>query len=129
MVTFLTGLTQNDDNFIMALLLAILVANTLDFSFGWLNAKLNEKIVFKSGIALKGIVNKLQRYIVLVFFVAIAFLVVPTSVATTSVYTLLIGYLLSEANSVLSHLGLTEDGKTDDLFIDFLKRIFKEEDK
>lgn len=129
MIDFLTGLTQNDNDYVMALFVAILVASTLDFLFGWANAGLNKKVTFESGVALRGIVNKLQRYITLVFFVAIAFLVAPTAIATGSIYTLLIGYLASEANSVLSHLGLTEDGKEGDLFIDFLKRIFEKEEK
>ena len=128
-INFISGLTQNDDHFIAALMVAILFASTLDFIFGWTNARLNPDVAFSSHKALAGITQKIQRYITLIFFVAIAFLVVPVTVAKGAVYTLLIGYLASEANSMMSHGGLTEDGTDGSLLIDFLKAIFNKETK
>lgn len=124
MITFLNDLTQSDDQYITALLVTILVASTIDFLFGWLNARLSSKVEFISGVALYGIIKKMMYFLTLVLFMVIAFLVFPTKIATAAVYTLFIGYLLSEANSILSHLGLTEDGKKGELFRDFLEGIF-----
>ena len=52
MVTFLNGLTHNDDQYILALLVTILIASTIDFLFGWVNARFNSNVVFESGVAL-----------------------------------------------------------------------------
>lgn len=129
MITFLRNLTQTDDQYITALLITIIGASLIDFAFGWLNARLNSEVEFVSGVALYGIIKKMMYYVTLVFFMIVAFLTLPEKVATTSVYTLYIGYLLSESNSILSHLGLTDDGKNGDLFRDFLERIIKKEEE
>ena len=127
MVTFLNGLTHNDDKYILALLVTILIASTIDFLFGWVNARFNSDVVFESGVALYGIIKKMMYFVTVVLFMAIAFLIIPGSVATAAVYTLFIGYLLSEANSILSHLGLTDDGKKGEVFRDFIEKIVKVE--
>lgn len=127
MITYLNNLTQTDDKYIVALLVTILIASTIDFLFGWVNARLNSNVVFESGIALYGIIKKMMYFVTLVLFMVIAFLIIPENVATAAVYTLFIGYLLSEANSILSHLGLTEDGKKGEVFRDFIEKIVKVE--
>ena len=129
MVTFLKNLTQTDDQYILALLVTILIASTIDFLFGWLNARFNSSVVFESGVALYGIIKKMMYFITLVFFMVVAFLTIPENVANAAVYTLFIGYLLSEANSILSHLGLTDDGKKGEIFRDFLERIINKEEE
>lgn len=123
MITFLNSITSNDDKYIVALLVVILVASLIDFSFGWINAKFNNEVIFESGLALYGIIKKMMYFVTLVFFMIVAFLIVPEPVAIAAVYTLYIGYLLSEANSVLSHLGLTDDGKKGEIFREFIERI------
>ena len=127
MVTFLNGLTHNDDRYILALLVTILIASTIDFLFGWVNARFNNNVVFESGVALYGIIKKMMYFITLVFFMIVAFLTIPVNIATAAVYTLYIGYLLSESNSILSHLGLTDDGKKGELFRDFIEKIINQE--
>ena len=127
MITYLNNLTQTDDKYIVALLVTILIASTIDFLFGWVNARLNSNVVFVSGVALYGIIKKMMYFVTLVLFMIIAFLIIPENVATAAVYTLFIGYLLSEANSILSHLGLTEDGKKGEVFRDFIEKIAKAE--
>lgn len=127
MVTFLNSLTHNDDQYILALLVTILIASTIDFLFGWVNARFNNSVVFKSGVALYGIIKKMMYFVTLVLFMIIAFLIIPENVATAAVYTLFVGYLLSEANSILSHLGLTDDGKKGEVFRDFIEKIVKVE--
>src|SRR5699024_6823772 len=103
---------------------ASLIASTIDFTFGWVNAKFNKNVRFESGIALYGIIKKMQYFIVMLFFMFIAFLLVPSTVAFPALVALFVGYLFSEVNSILSHLELTEDRKTGELFITFVKRIF-----
>lgn len=124
MVAWLQSLTQVEGMYlIVALLAIILVVSTTDFSFGWINARFNKNVKFESGIALYGIIKKMMYFIVLVLFMIIAFLLVPEKVAIPAVVTLFIGYLVSEINSILSHLELTEDGKKGELFRTFISRI------
>lgn len=129
MISFLKDLTHTDDQYIVALLATILTASTLDFAFGWVNARFNINVEFESGLALYGIIKKMMYFITLVFFMVIAFLIAPEQVAIAAVYTLFIGYLISEANSILSHLGFTEDGKKGELFRDFIERLLNKEDE
>lgn len=129
MITFLNDLTQSDDTFIIALLGTILIASTFDFLFGWLNARFNSNVVFQSGVALYGIIKKMMYFVTLAFFMVVAFLIVPDQIAMAAVYTLYVGYLMSELNSIMSHLGLSDDGKKGDLFRDFVERIIKKEEE
>ena len=129
MISFLQGLTENKDYYIMALLSVILIASTIDFLFGWINAKFNKNVQFESGLALYGIIKKMMYFVALAFFMIVAFLIVPVAVADASVTALFIGYLISEGHSILSHLELTEDGKKGELFKTFIERLIKGEDK
>lgn len=123
MINFLQGLTENKDYYIIALLSVILVASTIDFLFGWINAKFNKNVEFDSGKALYGIIKKMMYFVALALFMIVAFLIVPVAVAYAAVTTLFIGYLISEGNSILSHLELTEDGKKGELFRTFISRL------
>lgn len=120
---YLSQIQSNTDVYLYYLLMVIFIASNLDFSFGWINAKFNKEVNFRSGIALYGIIKKMMYFIILVFFFFISFLIVPYEIAVSSLSILYIGYLVSEVNSILSHLGLTSDGKKGSLFIDFLKNI------
>lgn len=128
-IAFLNELTQSDGTFIIALLGTILIASTFDFLFGWLNARFNSNVVFQSGVALYGIIKKMMYFVTLAFFMVVAFLIVPDQIAMAAVYTLYVGYLMSELNSIMSHLGLSDDGKKGDLFRDFVERIIKKEEE
>ena|SRR5690625_78026 len=129
MISFLQGLTENKDVYLIALLTAILIASTLDYLFGWINARFNKNVQFESGKALYGIIKKMMYFIVLVFFMFIAFLFIPEMVAFTSLVALFVGYLISEINSILSHLELTQDGKKGELFRTFISRLINGDDK
>lgn len=123
-IEYLESLQGDKFLFLSVLYTASLIASTIDFTFGWVNAKFNKNVRFESGIALYGIIKKMQYFIVMLFFMFIAFLLVPSTVAFPALVALFVGYLFSEVNSILSHLELTEDGKTGELFITFVKRIF-----
>lgn len=125
MISFLQSLTATDDRYLIALLAIILVANTIDFAFGWVNARFNSKVQFESNIALYGIIKKMMYFIVLVLFMFVAFMLVPATIALPALYALYIGYLVSEINSILSHLNLTTDGKNGELFLTFVSRLLK----
>ena len=115
----------NDDNTkVIYFLVLILIANMVDFLAGWINAKFNPNIKFSSSRAIYGIARKMIMFILCVFFVPIS-LLVPYPVGIASLYVFLIGYLISEINSILSHMRLSEDDKTTDYFSDFIKRLFK----
>lgn len=131
MISFLELITKNKEYYLMALLTLTILASTIDFGFGWINARFNKNVKFESGIALYGIIKKMMYFVAMTLFMVIAFLVVPIPVAYASVTALFIGYLFSEANSILSHLELTEDGKKGELFRTFISRLIKnkEDDK
>lgn len=130
MIALLQTLTQIEGiPLLIALLTIIIIASTTDFSFGWINARFNKNVKFESGRALYGIIKKMMYFIVLVLFMVIAFLLLPETVAIPAVITLFVGYLISEINSILSHLELTEDGKKGELFRTFISRILKGDNK
>lgn len=128
-IYLLKSLSEKEETLIITIFSLILIANIIDWCFGWINAKLNEKINFISGKALLGIIKKMMYFIVMVFFTMIAYIIVPSKIAFSSIFTLTTGYLLSELNSILGHLGIIDDSKEDLLFIDFLNTIFNKEDK
>ena len=129
MILFFESLKETKDTYLYLLITLILIGDTLDFTFGWLNARFNKDVVFQSNIALHGIVKKIMYFITLVFFIPIAFSVLETEIAYVSITTLYIGYLASTVNSICSHLGLSKDGKKGSLFIDFMKNIFGKDEK
>lgn len=116
-------LREDLDIYLIVLLSAILFVSVIDWLFGWINAKFNSKVEFVSSIALYGIVKKMMYFIVLVFFGFMALVIVPLEVSTPAITMLYIGYMLSEVNSILSHLDITKDGKKGEVFITFIKRI------
>src|SRR5690625_3339961 len=120
---------EDIDLYLTVLLSITLVTNIIDFIFGWLNAKFNKNVTFKSGVALYGIIKKMMYFIVLILFSVIALAIIPHEIAIPSITALYIGYLLSEINSILSHLELTEDGKRNEPFITFIKTILKGDNK
>ncbi len=124
MINFLENITEHKDYYLIALLTTYLVAGVVDWSFGWLNARFNKNVQFESGVALYGIIKKMMYFVGMALFMVIAFMVVPIPVAYTAVTALFIGVILSEANSIASHLGYTQDGKKGEIFKDFIKRIF-----
>lgn len=123
MINWLNYWLQNDSTKIIYLLSLILIANLIDFTIGWVNAKFNSDVTFSSSIAIYGIVRKMVVFIVCVFFIPVS-LLIPAPIGIGALYVLFTGYLLSELNSILSHLKLTKDDKTTELFADFLSKIF-----
>ena len=59
MITWLNAFLQSDDTKVIYILAIILVANIVDFSIGWINAKFNNKVTFSSSLAIYGIAKKL----------------------------------------------------------------------
>ncbi|MHA6258370.1 phage holin family protein [Sporosarcina sp. CAU 1771] len=125
MIAWLQSLTATDDSYLLALLAVILVASTIDFAFGFINARFNSTVQFESNKALYGIIKKMMYFIVLVLFMFVAFLFVPEKIALASIYALYGGYLLGELNSISAHLKISSDGKTGELFATFIARVFK----
>lgn len=124
MINWLNNWLQNDDTKIIYLLVLILIANMIDFLLGWINAKFNKEVVFSSNKAIYGIARKMVMFILCMFFIPVA-LIVPYPIGIGALYVLFIGYLWSEVNSILSHLKMSKDDKSTDLFMDFVTKIFK----
>jgi toxin secretion/phage lysis holin len=114
---------ENDNTKVIYFLVLILIANMIDFLLGWINAKFNDKVDFSSSKAIYGIARKMVIFILCVFFIPVS-LLVPYPVGIGALYVLFTGYLLSEINSILSHLKISDDDKSTDKFIDFVTKIF-----
>lgn len=123
MIGWLTVWLQDDNTKLMYLLCAILVANILDFTFGSINAKFNERVPFSSKKAKNGLFIKIGYFIILVYLIPVAMLL-PTQIGVAALYTLYTAYLLIETNSLFAHFRLTKDDKRNDLFVDFIGRMF-----
>lgn len=123
MIGWLTVWLQDDNTKLMYLLCAILIANLLDFLFGVINAKFNERVPFSSKKAKNGLFIKIGYFIVLVYAIPVAMLL-PTEIGIGALYVLYMSYLAIEINSLLAHFRLTEDDKRNDLFVDFIGRVF-----
>jgi toxin secretion/phage lysis holin len=123
MLNWLAKWMHNDNTKIVYILALILIANLIDFVFGWLNAKFNPKIKFSSGKAIYGIARKMVLFIILIYFIPVAMLI-PDPIGLSALYVLFLGYLASELNSILSHLKATDDDGKVDVFAEFVKTIF-----
>jgi toxin secretion/phage lysis holin len=123
MFQFMQRWLENDNTKVIYFLVLILIANMIDFLLGWINAKFNQKVSFSSSRAIYGIARKMVMFILCVFFVPVSMLV-PYPVGIAALYVLFTGYLLSEINSILSHLKLSEDDKSTDKFSEFIKKLF-----
>lgn len=128
-VSMFEVLKEDIDIYLIVLLSIVMIANVIDWGFGWINAKFNKRVTFESGIALYGIIKKMMYFIVLILFTIIALAIIPHEIAIPAITALFIGYLWSEINSILSHLELTDDGKNGELFKTFIKRIMKGDNK
>lgn len=124
MIYWLQSWLLLDDTKLLYILTLILIANVLDFLLGWLNARFSKQIEFSSSQAIYGISRKIVIFILLVYFIPVAMLV-PEPVGIGALLILYTGYLLSELNSILSHLGLANDDKKSNIFADFIKTIFQ----
>ena len=124
MIEWLTRFLESDNTKLIYLLALIGVANIIDFSMGWINAKFNKNVAFSSSKAIFGIARKMLLLILCVYFIPVA-LLVPEPIGISALYVLYIGYLLSEINSILNHLKLADDDKSTDMFADFIGNLFK----
>lgn len=118
-----TNIREDLDVYLIVLLSAILFVSVIDWFFGWINAKFNGNVTFISSIALYGIIKKMMYFIVLIFFGVMSLIIVPSEISIPAITTLYVGYILSECNSILSHLNVTNDGKKGEVLMDFMKRI------
>lgn len=128
MIEWLSRFLETDNTKLIYLLALMGLANIIDFSLGWINAKFNKNVDFSSSKAIFGIARKMLLLILCVYFIPVA-LLVPEPIGISALYVLYIGYLLSEINSILNHLKLADDDKSTDMFADFISNIFKKGDK
>lgn len=122
-ITLLNHLLAQDETKILYLLTCILIANCLDFTLGWVNAKLNPKVTFSTTKAILGLTRKISLFILCAFFVPVA-LLVPYPIGISALYVLFIGYLVSEINSIFNHISIADDDKDVNNFKDFITNLF-----
>lgn len=123
MINWLNVWLTEDNTKLLYLLTLILIANILDFVFGIVNAKFNKNVPFSSKKAKNGLFIKIGYFILLVYVIPVA-LLLPEGIGVSALYVLYVGYLVIELNSLFAHFRLTEDDKRNELFIDFINRIF-----
>lgn len=123
MMQWLSSFLESDNTKLIYILALIMGANIIDFTVGWINAKLNPKIKFSSSKAIYGIARKLLLFVLLIYTIPVA-LLMPEPLGISALYVLYIGYLVSEINSVLHHFKLADDDKSMDPFVDFFRQIF-----
>ena len=128
MIIWLKAWLENDDTKIIYILSLILFASLFDFIVGWLNAKFNKEVLFSTSLALFGIMKKIVYFMLLVFFIPITMLV-PEPLGISSLYVLYMGYLFTELQSIFSHLKWAEDDKQSKNFLNFLQKIFRNEEE
>ena len=128
MISWLRLWLETDDTKLIYLLALIVIANIIDFTLGWVNARFNEEVEFSSSRAIFGIARKMSLLIISVYFIPVA-LLIPEPLGISALFVLYTGYLLSEINSILNHLKLTDDDRTHDVFADFVMSIFNKKDK
>lgn len=124
MLEWLNYWLSTDNTKLIYVISLILIANVLDFSIGWVNAKFNGSVQFSSSKAIYGIARKMFVFILLIFFIPFS-LLVPEPIGISALYVLYFGYLFSEVTSILNHLKLGDDDKTNDMFLSFINRILK----
>lgn len=124
MIEWLNYWLSTDNTKLIYIISLILIANVLDFTIGWVNAKFNGKVAFSSSKAIYGIARKMFVFILLIFFIPFS-LLVPEPIGISALYVLYLGYLASEVTSILNHLKLADDDKSNDLFLSFVNRILK----
>ncbi len=124
MIEWLNYWLSTDNTKLIYIITLILMANVLDFSIGWVNAKFNDEVAFSSSKAIYGIARKMFVFILLIFFIPFS-LLVPEPIGIGALYVLYFGYLASEISSILNHLNLGDDDKTNDMFLSFVNRILK----
>lgn len=128
MISWLRLWLETDDTKLIYLLALIVIANIIDFTLGWVNARFNDEVDFASSKAIFGIARKMSLLIISVYFIPVA-LLVPEPIGISALFVLYTGYLLSEINSILNHLKVTDDDRTNDMFADFVISIFNRKDK
>lgn len=124
MIEWLNYWLSTDNTKLIYVISLILIANVLDFSIGWINAKFNSEVAFSSSKAIYGIARKMFVFILLIFFIPFS-LLVPAPIGISALYVLYFGYLASEVTSILNHLKLGDDDKSNDMFLSFVNRILK----
>lgn len=123
MFEFLHSLMDTDDTKVYFLLGIIGVLNIVDFFFGFINAKFNKAVVYKSSKTIDGIMRKMKFTIMAILFIPVSVLM-PEPIGLGALYVFYFGYIYAELNSILSHLKLSEDGKESEVFLDFINTFF-----
>lgn len=124
MLEWLNYWLSTDNTKLIYVISLILIANVLDFTIGWVNAKFNKAVAFSSSKAIYGIARKMFVFILLIFFIPFS-LLVPEPIGISALYVLYFGYLASEVTSILNHLKIADDDKSNDMFLAFINRILK----
>lgn len=124
MIEWLNHWLSTDNTKLIYVISLILIANVLDFTIGWVNAKFNGEVAFSSSKAIYGIARKMFVFILLIFFIPFS-LLVPEPIGISALYVLYFGYLASEVTSILNHLKIGDDDKSNDMFLEFINRVLK----
>lgn len=130
MIEWLQKWLENDNTYVMYIIICYFMTQMLDMIAGTLIAKFSETIEFSSSVWKKGIIEKMLQFAIVVLLLPI-FLIFK-NIGLTAYITMVLGLLGSELYSLTGHFK-GHDGKDDKFTIvtDALKKLFggEENDK
>lgn len=123
---------MNEPQYLLIVLIMVyVVAATVDFLVGTVNAAYTRGVQFSSRVSQLGIMRKIVTLMVMILIIPLA-LMLPLDVAIYSLTILYVGIAGSEVYSILGHIGIVKDGNKDrnnmigGLFDNILGNVFKE---
>jgi toxin secretion/phage lysis holin len=123
MIEQLRYLLEAEDSKITFILSLIAISMIIDFGSGIIAAYANKEVTSKKGI--NGILRKATSLVVLIFLIPVSVLI-PSPAGTSVLWTLYLGYLLMELQSILENLA--KMGEEVDLIKKFLEIFNKNND-
>lgn len=123
MIEWLQKWLENDNTYIIYIIICYFLTQTLDMVVGTLIAKFSDNITFSSSVWKKGIIEKLLQFAVVVLMLPI--FIIFKEVGLTAYITMLLGLLGAELYSLVGHFK-GNDNKPDkfNIVLETLKQLF-----
>lgn len=123
MIEWLQKWLENDNTYIIYIIICYFLTQTLDMVVGTLIAKFSDNITFSSSVWKRGIIEKLLQFAVVILMLPI--FIIFKEIGVTAYITMLIGLLGAELYSLVGHFK-GSDGKKDtfNIVTEALKQLF-----
>lgn len=123
MIEWLQRWLENDNTYVMYLLICYFITQCLDMLTGTLIAKFSDEIKFSSRVWKQGIIEKMLQFAIVVYLLTV-FLIFG-DIGLTAYITMLLGLLGAELYSLVGHFK-GNDNKPDkfNIVLETLKQLF-----